>query len=55
MTRLFRGVGLALAVMAGAAWAGGGGKIAWGSDYEAARASAQKSGKLLMIYFTADW
>ncbi len=49
---------LGMAVVAGVtglAWAGGGGKISWGKDYDAARASATKSGKLLMIYFTADW
>lgn len=49
-------LGMALvAGAAGLAWAGGGGKISWGADYDAARESATKSEKLLMIYFTADW
>ena len=56
MRKTMLAAGLAIAAgAAGLAWAGNGGKIGWGHDYDAARESATKSGKLLMIYFTADW
>ena len=54
-TRAF--MGAAACLLALAAWAGKaekGGKIRWGTDYDAARESARKSGKLLMVYFTSD-
>lgn len=37
------------------ALAGGGGKIAWGTDYAAGLKEARKEGKPLMLYFTATW
>ncbi len=56
MRKTILALGMAVvAGVAGLAQAGGGGKISWGADYDAARKSAEKSGKLLMIYFTADW
>ncbi len=35
--------------------AGQGGKIGWKEDYDEAREGARKSGKPLIIYFTAEW
>ena len=48
------GMVLALALSA-AAWAGHGGKISWQKDYAKAREQAKKEGKLLVLYFTAEW
>lgn len=48
--------GLALALMAGAALAGGGGKIKFedGRKHDAVLAEAKATGKPVMIYFTGE-
>jgi hypothetical protein len=48
--------GLALALMAGAAFAGGGGKIKFedGRKHDALLAEARATGKPVMIYFTGE-
>ena len=48
--------GLALALMAGAAFAGGGGKIKFedGRKHDAVLAEARATGKPVMIYFTGE-
>ncbi len=48
--------GLALALMAGAAFAGGGGKIKFedGRKHDAVLAEAMVTGKPVMIYFTGE-
>ena len=38
-----------------AAWAGGGGKIDFQTDYAKAKEAAAKDGKRMILYFTADW
>jgi hypothetical protein len=55
MTRIFLS-GLALALMAGVALAGGGGKIKWedGRKHDALLAEARSSGKPLVLYFTGE-
>ena len=47
---------LAVALMAGAALAGGGGKIKWedGRKHDALLAEARSTGKPLVLYFTGE-
>ncbi len=49
---LAAGAGI-LAVAAGEG-AKKGGKIAWGTDYDAVREAARKSGKPFLVYFTSE-
>ena len=44
-----------LLLAAGSAYAGGGGKLPMGKDYEEGLARAKAEGKPLVLYFTADW
>jgi len=48
--------GLAVALMAGIAFAGGGGKIKWedGRKHDALLAEANATGKPLVLYFTGE-
>jgi hypothetical protein len=48
--------GLAVAMMAGAAIAGGGGKIKWdeGKKHDALLAEAKATGKPVVLYFTGE-
>jgi len=48
--------GLVLAMMAGAALAGGGGKIKWedGRKHDALLAEAKATGKPVVLYFTGE-
>jgi hypothetical protein len=48
--------GLAVLLMAGAALAGGGGKIKWedGRKHDALLAEAKQTGKPVMLYFTGE-
>lgn len=50
-------VAITLALAAGVALAGGGGKIEWqkGKNLDDVVKEAKKSGKTVMVYFTADW
>ncbi len=41
-------------LFAGEALAGGGGKVPWIKDPEAAMKAAKSSGKPMMLYFTSD-
>ena len=45
-------VAFALAFAAQSAWAG---DMPWAKNWEAAQASAEKSGKLIMLDFYTDW
>lgn len=45
-------VAIALAFAAQSAWAG---DMPWAKNWEAAQASAEKSGKLIMLDFYTDW
>ena len=47
----------AAALLAGTAWAGGGGKIKFepGTKHDALLAQAKASGRPVMLYFTADF
>ena len=54
MRNLAMAAGLCLVAAGVIGAGGGGGKVSW-VDYETGMATALKTGKPAMVYFTADW